>query len=340
MMRQHIRDNKFDRYRTHSIGWLAAAGTIIGAGTQIAGAVMGPSDVPGNEAAVAAALADYERQVDEWNQFWSDRIPRMTKNQRAMFKKTATMLDSYKGQFKKAFREGSLEKVHRKFVGEVNNLSKSMYTEIKGDIETLGKGELDPKFRQRVTEAEHEINRISADSLNDYVTRDARERAKGGMGFINPERRDELVAGNFARSRDMARGQARTQVEDTLNKLIVQKGAAGQNLIQNKQSLIDDYAGLGGAERARKMGRLQSNFGFDSQSLRNEASNRGYLDTLLAQRYQDMPVRSIPGIQPAQERSAGQAAVDIGGAVGDLLTNQDLNAQLRRWFGTGSGTGI
>lgn len=149
------------------------------------------------------------------------------------------------------YDELSQEKAYREYKDYMGDT-------LRGVIEREG-----PAWEKRVDRAEQQRLAAYEQALNKLLTQNERMMARGGVGFINPERRDEMVARNLAIANDQARDQAIKDIEESLLRGITVGG----------QAVLPHYAGMSDRERAREIAGL--NF-YSQNLLQKEGARQAY----------------------------------------------------------------
>lgn len=259
---------------------------------------------------------EYKYKSERWNDLLQKALSRAQTTGTAQRDRNAELLQYLLGASGDLYAQTNYEKNWADQVAKTSSQLDDMWNQNT------------PAYQDRLARAEAEINRNYADSLNEYVDANAHKVALGGMGTLNPERMDQMLASAIAAKKDTANREAHQQVMDDLAKVV----SGGQ-----AQVGLDKDLAVG--DRARKT----AGFNYTSTNLlQQEANNQAYenlindimdkydalqpdyYDTKNKYRYQSSGYSGMENSNSLQSQLAqmlGGAASKLGGQIGGTLGN-------------------
>lgn len=121
-----------------------------------------------------------------------------------------------------------------------------------------------PEYKNRVDRLERERIAKTQNDLQQLVAQNQRAVARGGVGLLNPERQDQMIAHTLAQSQDTARDQANNQAMSDLAKTLTTgiQGFAPQG--QLAEASRARQAGATNAANINDTATMQAQQGYDN----------------------------------------------------------------------------
>lgn len=129
-------------------------------------------------------------------------------------------------------------------------------TGLAGSATALQQGPSNPQFQQLMQTQHNLIMQNYQKDLNAVQNTNREQIARSGIGFLNPERTNQMVAGSLAQAEEGATAQAQSQIMQALQGAVTAGTPVGQSLQQAAQFGVNQNIGQYNKEAGLRMAQV------------------------------------------------------------------------------------